>query len=462
MKALFLVLDTVRRDFLTPYGNTWVQTPNLTRLARQGVVFDNHWVGSLPCMPARREFMTGRYNFIYRGWGPIEPYDDTLPHALKSKRVFSHLLTDHYHYFELGGEDYHTAFNTWEFMRGQELDQWVSLVDSVALPEPDVRSQNRKNRLRQQQEEDFSGARTCAAAVEWLHDNRNADNWFLQVELFDPHEPYYCTEKYRKMYDDVWDGPELDWPPYEIVSQSPEAVEHIRKMYASLLTMTDHWAGKVLSTLEELGLFEDTLIVFTTDHGTMLAEHQYWLKNYMPVYNQIASLPLTIKPAASMNVEAKPGSRVSAFSQTIDIMPTFLDAFGVPLLPHVYGQSLLPALSGKSLERTDGIMGYFGMATNYTDGKHVYMRNPVNSDGGPLYAYTAMPNHSLNRLHPRDGYSEWEMGRYFGHTYNMPLYKIPSKGSAPLELPGEESYVARHQLWGRYSGQGAELTSSRP
>lgn len=68
-------------------------------------------------------------------------------------------------------------------------------------------------------------------------------------------------------------------------------------------------------------------------------------------------------------------------------------------------------------------------------------------DGGPLYAYTAIPNHSLNRLHPRDGYSEWEMGRYFGHTYNMPLYKIPSKGSAPLELPGEESYVARHQLW---------------
>ena len=74
MKAIFVILDTLRGDYLEPYGNTWVKTPNLTRLAREGVTFDNHWVGSLPCMPARREFMTGRHNFLFRGWGPIEPF----------------------------------------------------------------------------------------------------------------------------------------------------------------------------------------------------------------------------------------------------------------------------------------------------------------------------------------------------------------------------------------------------
>jgi arylsulfatase A-like enzyme len=82
MKTIFIVLDTVRRDYLEPYGSTWVRTPAFARLAARGVTFDNHWVGSLPCMPARREFMTGRYNFIYRSWGPIEPYDDTLPGEL--------------------------------------------------------------------------------------------------------------------------------------------------------------------------------------------------------------------------------------------------------------------------------------------------------------------------------------------------------------------------------------------
>ena len=79
MKCVFIVLDTVRRDYLAGYGNDWVHTPSLTRLAERGITFDNHWTGSLPCMPARRELMTGRYNFVYRGWGPIEPYDDTLP-----------------------------------------------------------------------------------------------------------------------------------------------------------------------------------------------------------------------------------------------------------------------------------------------------------------------------------------------------------------------------------------------
>jgi hypothetical protein len=138
MKTLFLVMDTVRRDYLEAYGNSWVKTPNLNRLAQRGVTFDNHWVGSLPCTPARREFRTGRHNFLFRGWGPIEPYDDTLPCELRKRGVLTHLLTDHDHYFELGGENYHTAFNTWEFFRGQERDRWISLIDSIALPdEPD-------------------------------------------------------------------------------------------------------------------------------------------------------------------------------------------------------------------------------------------------------------------------------------------------------------------------------------
>lgn len=202
MKAIFIVLDTVRRDYLQAYGNDWVKTPNLMRLAQRGVTFDNHWVGSLPCMPARREFMTGRYNFIYRGWGPIEPYDDTLPAELRKRNVFTHLLTDHDHYFELGGENYHTAFNTWAFFRGTEHDPWASFVDALALPEHlgQLSQQNWHNRQLQLNEEDFSGPRTAQAAVHWLDANHEADDWFLQVEIFDPHEPFYCTDRYREMY----------------------------------------------------------------------------------------------------------------------------------------------------------------------------------------------------------------------------------------------------------------------
>ena len=444
MKCLFIVLDTVRRDYLAGYGNDWVHTPSLTRLAERGITFDNHWVGSLPCMPARREFMTGRYNFVYRGWGPIEPYDDTLPGELRKNEIFTHLLTDHYHYYELGGENYHTAFNTWDFHRGQENDWWASHVDRMALPDHlgQLSQQNFANRKRQQKEEDFSGPKTAQAAIEWLENNKEADNWFLQVEIFDPHEPFYCTDKYREMYSDSYDGPIFDWPSYDEVHESPEAIEHIRKCYAGLLTMTDHWVGKICDRLDSLGLWDDTLIVFTTDHGTMLAEHDYWMKNIMPLYNEIVRIPLIM----SLPGNAQAGTRNDALTQTIDLMPTFLDHFDCPLPPHVQGQSILQTLEGQS-EREDVIFGYFGMAMNITDGRYVYMRNPVNEDAGPLYAYTAMPTGGLKTWYPREVYDKVEMGRYYGHTYNLPLYKIPTTGKVPKHHPDEASYAGRNQMF---------------
>jgi arylsulfatase A-like enzyme len=443
VKTIFLVLDTVRRDYLEPYGCDWVHTPAFARLAERGISFDNHWVGSLPCMPARREFMTGRYNFIYRSWGPIEPFDDTLPIELRRRGIFTHLLTDHDHYFELGGENYHTAFNTWEFFRGQENDPWVSQVDAQALPEHlgNLTPQNWANRSRQLQEEEFSGPQTVQAALAWLETNRGADNYFLQVELFDPHEPFYCTEKYRAMYGDTWDGPLFDWPSYRQVAESPAAIEHIRKCYAGLLTMTDHWVGRIFDWLDRENGWEDTAVVLTTDHGTMLAEHGYWMKNFMPLYHEIVRIPLILHLPGS----ARAGRRVAALTQTIDLMPTILNLYNIEPPPHVHGRAILPALQGGSV-REDGIFGYFGKATNITDGRYVYFRNPVNADAGPLYEYTAMPT-LFNRWPDRADYDRVEMGRYFGHTYDLPLYRIPAKGQVPQHRPGEESYQARHQLW---------------
>jgi hypothetical protein len=228
-----------------------------------------------------------------------------------------------------------------------------------------------------------------------------------------------------------------------MVKESPEAVEHIRKCYAALLTMTDHWCGRLFQKLEELGLWDDTLIIFTTDHGTMLGEWQYWMKIFMPVYPEIGHIPLVIKPSGARTAE-----RVGALTQTTDLMPTFLDYFGCPLPPHVTARSLR-TLVEKSPEpwREDIIFGYFGMAVNITDGRHLYMRNPVREDGGPLHAYTAMPIKGLNQWFPRDLNERMEMGRYLGHTYNIPLYKIPQQGSAPRALPGQPSFVGRHELY---------------
>jgi len=447
MKVLLVVLDTLRRDYLEPYGTGWVRTPNITRLAERSVVCDNHWVGSLPCMPARRELMTGRHNFLERGWGPLEPFDDVLPHLLRQAdpKVFSHLITDHYHYFYLGGEGHNSSFSTWQFERGQENDFWISRVDAPALPDRmgqnRMSPQNALNRFAQREEHEFSGPRCVAHAVQWLEDNRDSDNWFLQLELFDPHEPFYVVPEYLELYGDTWDGPLYDWPEYGVVQDSPEAVAHIRKCYAALLTMTDRWLGKLWDTLDAQNAWQDTIIVLTTDHGTMLGEHEYWMKNAMPVYNEIAHIPLIVH----LPGDARAGTRVSSLTQTTDLMPTFLDYFGAPDPPHLHGTSLRPALEAGTTIHDSVIYGYFGMALNVTDGRYTYFRNPLEASP-TVHAYTAMPT-GFHGFMSREELAQAEMGRFLGHTYNIPVFKVPQTGKAPLRQGAAGTYEARHELF---------------
>ena len=122
MKAVMVMFDSLNRRMLRPYGCDWTHTPNFDRLASRSVTFANSYVGSMPCMPARRELHTGRYNFLHRSWGPLEPFDDSMPEILKRDGVYTHLTSDHYHYWEEGGASYHTRYSSWEISRGQEAD----------------------------------------------------------------------------------------------------------------------------------------------------------------------------------------------------------------------------------------------------------------------------------------------------------------------------------------------------
>ena len=127
MRTVFVLFDSLNARALSVYGGQ-LSTPNFDRLARHTVTFDNHYIGSMPCMPARRDMHTGRLCFMHRSWGPLEPFDDSFPAILKDSDVYTHLVSDHYHYFEDGGATYHSRYTTWDFIRGQEADQWVAMV----------------------------------------------------------------------------------------------------------------------------------------------------------------------------------------------------------------------------------------------------------------------------------------------------------------------------------------------
>ena len=129
MKLVFALFDSLNRLSLEPYGSKTIKTPNFNRLSERCVTFDKHFVGSLPCMPARRDMQTGRLNFLHRSWVPLEPFDNSFPELLHEAGIYSHLVSDHYHYWEDGGLTYHNRYTTYDFIRGQERDPWKAMVD---------------------------------------------------------------------------------------------------------------------------------------------------------------------------------------------------------------------------------------------------------------------------------------------------------------------------------------------
>ncbi|MBO9608930.1 MAG: sulfatase [Paenibacillaceae bacterium] len=430
MKAIVVLIDTLNRHSLSVYNSdTRVLAPNIERFARRSAVFGNHWAGSLPCMPARRDIFTGRLGFLERGWGGMEPFDVTLQERLTQGGVFSHLVTDHYHYFATGGENYVQPFTTWEFHRGQEFDPWVSTVKPPVMPASHigrVNAQYERNRSLLASEEQYPTARTFQSACDWLEANRDADRFFLMVEPFDPHEPFDCPQEYLDLYGDTYDGPRYNWPNYGANPEEEEATAHLRNRYAGLLTMVDRRFGKLLDTLDRLQLWDDTLVVLTTDHGFLLGEHDMLGKNVMNVYNELAHLPLLVHLPGG----AGAGRRIDALTQNIDLMPTLLDYFGLPVPASVRGGSLLALLNGRQDRlREAAIYGYFGLDVNVTDGAFTYFRTPARSDNQPCYLYTAMPTafrRSVRAERPEDV----ACGAFLSGT-DYPVLRFPARGAGP-------------------------------
>ncbi|HUS48445.1 MAG TPA: sulfatase [Phycisphaerae bacterium] len=437
MKAVMVMFDSLNRHMLPPYGCDWVHAPNFKRLAEKAVTFDCCYVGSMPCMPARREIHTGRYNFLHRSWGPLEPFDDSMPEILKNSGVYTHLVSDHYHYWEEGGCNYHTRYSTWEISRGQEGDSWIAQVKDPQIP-PAVADrtgaghwrQDWINREHMTREADQPQAKTFAAGLEFLRRNHHADNWFLHIETFDPHEPFFTLEQYKKLYPHDYAGRHFDWPPYRAVQETPEEVRHCRYEYAALLSMCDAYLGKVLDLMDELDMWKDTMLIVNTDHGFLLGEHDSWAKCWCPWYEEHARAPLFIwDPRAGVA-----GQRRNSLVQTIDLAPTLLEYFGLPPTPDMEGKSLRATVADDTPVRQAGLFGQFGAQVNVTDGRYVYMRAPARLDNQALFEYTHMPTH-MRRTFGVGEMQSVTLAKPFGFTKGCPVMKIRSGGKGRSDSP---------------------------
>ena len=424
MRAIMLMFDSLNRHMLAPYADTIVDAPNFARLASQAVTFDNFYAGSMPCMPARRELHTGRYNFLHRSWGPLEPFDDSMPEILRNSGIHTHLVSDHPHYWEDGGATYHTRYTTWEFFRGQEGDPWKGIVDGLRKGDgPRMHRQDAINRTYMPTEAEHSQTRTVDAGVHFLHTNADADRWLLQLELFDPHEPFFVHEPYTSRYPDDHIGPEFDWPGYQKVTEPTDQVEHARRRYAALVSMCDHSLGRVLDVMDEHDMWDDTLLIVNTDHGFLLGEHGWWAKSVMPWFNELVHLPMFLWDPRTRGADTRRG----ALAQTIDIAPTLLRFFGLETPPLMQGRDLAAVLEDDRRLREGALFGIHGGHVNVTDGRYVYMRASANSENGPLEEYTLMPTHMRARFGVEE-LADWEPAVPFSFTKGLRTLRIPASG----------------------------------
>lgn len=416
------MFDSLNRHMLTPYADTIIEAPNFARLAAQSVTFENFYAGSMPCMPARREMHTGRYNFLHRGWGPLEPFDDSMPEMLGKAGIHTHLVSDHPHYWEDGGATYHPRYTTWEFFRGQEGDPWKGVVDPKPGPpkgRPGMKRQDAINRSYMPTEAEHSQTLTVDAGLHFIDTNQAADQWMLQIELFDPHEPFFTHDAYKAMYPHDYVGPEFDWPDYAKVSEPLEQVEHARYEYAALVSMCDKSLGRVLDAMDKHDMWKDTLLLVNTDHGFLLGEHGWWAKSVQPWFNELVHLPMFLWDPRTRGKDCRRGALV----QTIDIAPTMLRHFGIEPTPDMQGKDLAAVLDDDSPLRDAALFGIHGGHVNVTDGRYVYMRAAAAPSNGPLEDYTLMPTHMRSRFAVSE-LVDWQAAEPFTFTKNLRTLRI--------------------------------------
>jgi arylsulfatase A-like enzyme len=431
VNVVLILIDSLNRHLLRPYGGDAVATPNLDRFFARASRFDNHYVGSLPCMPARREIFAGFKEMMWRPWGPLEHCDPRLPRLLEAAGYSTAIVTDHYHYWEESANGYIQSFQQAELVRGHEVDNWRVPADAGKLPRwvenierwrPGKGRQYYANVREFRSEEDFFPAKVMGRAASWLAAD-HARPFFLQIESFDVHEPFHLPEPYASMYGDAAGYDRFTvWPPYQdpgalarfMASASPEEIAFVRSQYLGKVAMVDRWLGEVLAALDGSDRWSNTVVILTTDHGHDLGERGVFGKQY-PHFDSHAKLPLAIWHPA---YESRP---VDDLTSTVDLFSTILGACGVES-PATHGRSLLPLIAGDETKRADlpGLLyGTFGQGVCCTDGAYTLFKSPV--EDAPLYSYSSLYYRSLEtpELRKPEG-----SGGYISSSRD-PQWKVP-------------------------------------
>jgi len=393
MNIVLVIFDSLRKDSLSAYGCLpWgkAATPHFDAFAEESLVMTRAFPESLPTLPARRAIYTGRRVYPFDkgdfrlkgdfvgapGWGPIPEDEPTLAEILHDAGYRTALISDVYHMFK-PSKNFWRGFDQWTFLRGQEtdparsgprlsqaeLDYWLpkEMQNKGAIAFIQQSLMNLRDRTA---EEDYFAPRVLKESALWLEQNQDADKFFLTIESFDPHEPWLVPPHYRKLYLKE-EGREQVKSGYSDVSgMDPALLRRTRANYSGAVTLCDRWFGYFMESMRVLGLLDNTVVIFTADHGHSIGDANYLGKRGYPSSREVYDIPLFIRFPGAEHA----GKTSDIFVQHHDISATILELAEAKPPEPIEGVSFLEAaLRGKPGARDHVTVGWGSTPTVITD-----------------------------------------------------------------------------------------------
>lgn len=377
MNVVLIVVDSLRQDHLGAYGNDWIRTPCFDKFAAESVRYNGCHPEALPTLPMRRSLYTGKpifpfpeiatdFSMFYQfpGWGPIRPDRQTVSEVFMKDGYRTCLIADLWHMFKTH-RNFHRGFSSYEFVRGQEADNFrtaPALEDELIerfIPESHRKNEKVKRFIGQYlmnnlyvPEEERSMAQVFRKASRWVQENQDAENFFLVVESFDPHEPWFPPQYYRRMYDPDEDCPtQCIQPPYMKWQEwlTPRELKRLQANYAGVVSMLDRWFGYFMEGLRCSGRQEDTVVALITDHGHMIGypgDQDYVGKHGHPSTRGVNDLALMIRHPEGVGA----GKVSDLLCQNYDLTTTLIEMAGLDKPADMDGLNIWePALKGERL-----------------------------------------------------------------------------------------------------------------
>ncbi len=401
LNLLIITNDQHRADSLGCAGNPVVKTPNLDRLARDGVQFESNFVQCPQCVPSRSAMHTGRYPHTNRT--PTNLYrlsdrEETLAMILNRSGYLTATTGDlpFAPTKFLGG--FQTVLPSGEKMPGghaalrqQHAENLKQGFQAVAAPWP---------------EELDETAIFAGRAISFLRSSAQRP-FYLHVNFRRPHHPFDPPAPFDRMYEGAQfppshrrEGEMKNKPPaqqkalessvgFDLRTMTARDLDRIKSYYYGMISLNDKYIGRILDELRRLDLEDRTIVVFNADHGEMLGDHGLLYKGGY-FYDEVVRAPLILRAPGLPKAK-----RVSDLVETVDLMPTLLELLGLQKSNRVQGRSLIPLIRG-SERRTTPVYSEFPTTKmiRTLDWKLVhYVRAPY----GELYNLREDPHELFNR-----------------------------------------------------------------